>query len=293
MYYHTNKFLMFLSLFFFFKIFILSKEIKKEKNNIILSLTSYPARIKTVHKTIKSLLTQTLKPEKIILWLTESEFPKREKNLPKELKKQIKQGLSIEYYKNNIRSYTKLIPTLKKYPNKIIVTADDDIIYKKDWLERLYKDHLKYPNFIVAHRITKFIYKSNSFNVIRGGFHYYKKPSFLNELTGVGGVLYFPNCFFEDVLNEDLFMKLAPTNDDIWFWLQAVLKGIKIKVIDNPYIKLKYVPHTQTVGLFNINNKGKNLFWKDFNRILNYYPKLKNILIKEYDNMKNNDKNDL
>lgn len=72
--------------------------------------------------------------------------------------------------KKDIRSYKKLIPILKKYPNKIIVTADDDVIYKKDWLERLYKDHLKYPNYILVHRVTKFIYNSNSFRIILGGF---------------------------------------------------------------------------------------------------------------------------
>ena len=39
------------------------------------------------------------------------------------------------------------------------MTADDDIIYDKDWLEKLYKTYLKHPKSIVAHRITKFEYK--------------------------------------------------------------------------------------------------------------------------------------
>lgn len=53
-------------------------------------------------------------------------------------------------------------------------------------------------------------------------------------------------------------MELAPTNDDIWFWLQAVLKGIKIKVIDNPYIKLNYVPNTKMLVYLILMIKEKN-----------------------------------
>ena len=51
-------------------------------------------------------------------------------------------------------------------------------------------------------------------------------------------------------------MKIAPTNDDIWFWLQAVLKGTRIRVVENPNYKLNYVPNSQSVGLYKINDQG-------------------------------------
>ena len=282
---------MLLSLFYFFifTIIISSKDIYKD-NNIIISLTSYPARISTVHTVINSLLNQSIKPYKIILWLAKPQFPNENKDLSKNLLNLIEKGLTIEYYERDIKSYKKLIPTLKKYPNNIIVTADDDIIYDKDWLEKLYKTYLKYPKDIIAHRITKFIYKKKSFKIIQGGKNYYQKSSFLNKFTGVGGVLYFPNCFYEDILNEELFMKLAPTNDDIWFWLQAVLKGTRIRVVENPNIKLNYIPNSQKVGLYKVNDHGKKLFWKDFNQMLNYYTGLKTILIKDYEEMTNQKK---
>ena len=271
---------MLLSLFYIFFQIVISKDDIYKGNNIIISLTSYPARIKDVHITINSLLNQSLKPYKTILWLSKNQFPNGNKGLPKNLIDLVDKGLTIEYNNENdgdIKSYRKLIPTLKKYPNNIIVTADDDIIYDKNWLEKLYKTHLKHPKDIVAHRITKFEYKKNAFKIIKGGKKYYKSPSFLNKLTGVGGVLYFPNCFYKDILKEELFMKLAPTNDDIWFWLQAVLKGTRIRVVDNPNIKLNYVPNSQNVGLYKINSQGEKLFWKDFNRMLNYYTDLKTI----------------
>ena len=93
--------------------------------------------------------------------MSKNQFPNGNKDLPKNLIDLVDKGLTIENNENDgdIKSYRKLIPTLKKYPNNMIVTADDDLIYNKDWLEKLYKAHLKYPKDIVAHSITKFEYK--------------------------------------------------------------------------------------------------------------------------------------
>ncbi len=247
-------------------------------------------RIKYVHKTIKSLLEQNLKPKKIILWLAESDFPNKNKDLPKNLLLLKNNIVSIKYYKENIKSYKKLIPTLERYPNNIIITVDDDIIYKNDTIEKLYKNYLKYPKDIQAHRITKFIYKSGEFKTKAGGYDYYKNSSFLNKLTGVGGVLYPPKCFYKDILKKELFMKLSPTNDDQWFWIQAILNNVRVRVIDKPNLKLNYIKNTQNVGLSIKNDLGPKLFWKDFNRLLSYYPKLKQILIDEYNLYINNTK---
>lgn len=214
--------------------------------------------------------------------MAQGEFPNRENNLPKNLLLLSKKGLTIYFYNKNIRSYKKLIPTLKKYPNKIIITIDDDIIYEKDMVEKLYKSFLQHPNDIQAHRITKFIYKSGKFKTIAGGRYYYKNCSFLNKLTGVGGVLYPPNCFYKDILNEKLFMTLAPTNDDQWFWIQAILNNIRVRVVKKPNINLHYIKNTQEFALSRKNDNGPKLFWKDFHNLISYYPKLKSILIKEY-----------
>ena len=98
----------------YFLIIVSSFKIYIDINNyVIISLTSYPLRINYVHKTIKSLLEQTLKPKKIILWLAESEFPNKNKDLPKNLLLLKNNIVSIKYYKENIKSYKKLIPTLE------------------------------------------------------------------------------------------------------------------------------------------------------------------------------------
>ena len=51
---------------------------------------------------------------------------------------------------------------------------------------------------------------------------------------------------------------------------------MKISNTLEEYIKNNIFP------IYNKNDQGPKLFWKDFNRLIAYYPKLKQILINEY-----------
>ena len=75
----------------------------KRDSEIIVSLTSYPARITTVHMTIMTLLNQKVKPDKVILWLAKEQFPKGMASLPKKLIALQNVGLKIEWT-HDIRS---------------------------------------------------------------------------------------------------------------------------------------------------------------------------------------------
>ena len=100
--------------------------------DVIISLTSIPSRLSTLHLTIKSLLNQGVSFEKIILWLHED----LKNNLPPALEKL--QGKRFEIrYSTTTEPHRKLIETLKLYPDRIIVTCDDDVMYPDDWLFRL------------------------------------------------------------------------------------------------------------------------------------------------------------
>lgn len=255
-------------------------EVKREKE-IIISLTSFPPRIKHVKYTIQTLLNQTLKPDKIILWLAETEFPKKEKNLPKSLLKLKKYGLSIEWYNENIKAYKKLIPSLEKYPNDIIVTVDDDVFYQPTWLEILYKSYNTNKNAIHCHRAHRIKTANNdvlSYNNWEYGTSL-KEASFLNFLTGVGGVLYSPSSLHTDVLKKELFKEYIPSNDDIWFWAMALLNDTKIKVVENAQTPIT-VDKTQDESLWMINVvQGQNDH--QLNQIFKLYPILKEKIKEE------------
>ncbi len=246
---------------------------------LIVSLTSYPERMKTIHFTLHTLLNQSTKPDKLILWLAKEQFPRREKDVPRRVRRLKRYGLSIEWC-SDIRSYKKLIPTLKEYPNDVIVTADDDIYYQKNWLELLYESYLKNKNIIHCHRAHKINLDENK--KILPYKNWDKQTtnsdkSFLVFLTGGGGVLFPPHSLHIDVSKKDLFMKLTPDADDIWFWAMAVLNGTKIQIVENNISKVVAINETQDSGLWrSVNISGEN----DINlkKVLNHYKNLENLL---------------
>ncbi|MGH9463240.1 MAG: glycosyltransferase family 2 protein [Vicinamibacteria bacterium] len=207
---------------------------------LIVSLTSFPERIPAIFFTLYSLLNQTVKPDMLLLWLAEEQFPYKEKDLPKRVRDLQEYGLTIKWCAD-LKSYKKLIPALKEYPNDIIVTADDDVYYPQNWLELLYESYLREPQFIHCHRAHRITFEESGkigpYNNWPQGIST-DEASYMNFLTGVGGVLYPPGSLYQDVSNSDLFMKLCPTADDIWFWAMAVLNDKKIRVVDRNIAEL-------------------------------------------------------
>lgn len=193
---------------------------------IVVSFTTYGMRINDVHLVIESIMQQTLKPNKIILWLDQTEFT--EHTIPASLKELKTRGLEICFFED-IKSYNKLIPALRNYPNDIIITIDDDVIYPIDLIDRLYHQHVKYPNEVIcthAHII------SFSKEGVLLPYELWPDPptdrsrsskSFLP--LGIGGVLYPPKCLHDDVFKKEIFMSLSPMADDLWFKIMALRNG--------------------------------------------------------------------
>lgn len=204
---------------------------KKPTLPVIVSLTSIPSRLKIIHLVIKSIFNQSHLPLKIILWLNEdlkNIIPKTLNNFPSSI-------FEIRFSKLDC-PHLKLVESLKAFPNEIIVTCDDDLIYAKNWLENLYSEHIKYPKAIIAHGTYQIQFDE------KGNYLPYKKWKTSKKLTnpktifplGVWGVIYPPNSFSKMVLNEDLFLKLTPKADDLWFKAMSLLNSTESKQSENP-----------------------------------------------------------
>lgn len=253
---------------------------QKRDTKIIVSLTTFPGRIESVHKTISTLLTQTLKPDEVILWLAESQFP--EKKLPSSLTDLEQYGLTIKWC-DDIRSYKKLIPTLSEYPNDITITFDDDLYYAEDTIESLYTSYLKHPNEILAHRCGKVEFKKGKIKDVsmrKLYFADFNGASYLYRQIGYGGVLYPPKSLHKDVMDKKVFTELVPTHDDIWFWVMAVLNHTKIRQIKGYTESVNYVENTQQLGLCKVNkNSGCGGSVEDaIDKLSILYPELEDIL---------------
>ena len=225
----------------------------KRPTKLIVSLTSFPERMYEIHFTLYSLLNQSLKPDEVVLWLAKEQFPNGEKDLPEIVLKMQRNGLTIKWCED-LRSYKKLIPALKEFSNDVVVVVDDDVYYPKDWLKKLYNQHLKTPKFVIGHRGHKIMLDENGHPK---SYRQWKKnqtlpkASYRNFMTGCGGVLYPPHSLYRDVTNVELFRKLAPYADDIWFWAMAVMAGTPINIVKNNHKQLIYVNPERELKLTN------------------------------------------
>ena len=127
----------------------LNKNIKKSKcraNQVIVSLTSYGERVsKSAALVVYSLMKQSVQPDKIVLWLDENKW--NNDVLPSNIKYLIRNGLEVRFCKD-LRSFTKLIPALKEFPEKCIITVDDDVFYSPQMVYELLENYKKNPKSI-------------------------------------------------------------------------------------------------------------------------------------------------
>jgi len=296
----------------------------------IVTLTSFPARIKTVHIVIDSMFKQKLKPDMIVLYLGYDKFPNKENDLPKELISQTNCGLSIHWVKD-IGCFTGLIPALIEFPDDIIFNIDDDIYYDSNILSDLYngyKNNSLAIHTITSHRIIFDQYDSlmhydnwmpienfyknclcfsiidylvkikkllknklfsiYSFTKLQNNEDDISNASFHNFIISTLGTLYPPHCLHEDSKNVELAFKLCPTNDDIWFWINAIRNGTKIQLAKYRSNRFNYIGETQSTALFNtnlvkkiINNKEITPNDLQMENVLKYFPELMTLLKSE------------
>ena len=258
----------------------LNKE--KRQREIVVSLGSYPKRIETVSYTINTLLRQSLKPDKVILWLSEDEFPNKTNDLPEKLISLIEYGLEIRWCEN-LRSYKKIVPALREFPDSIIVTADDDLYYESDWLKSLYEEYLNDSSNIYVRRAVRVKVDGQNIKKISDRKLNYVTPkdtSYFNQLLSGSGCLFPPNSLYADIMDTNKFMKILPTQDDIFLWAMAVLNRTKTKVVKGYDATFYYVEGTQDDGLCKINKKsGGGIDAQDgYKRISEEYPTILEIL---------------
>lgn len=198
---------------------------------LIVSLTSFPARIKTVWATIETLLRQTKKPDAIILVLSIEEFPT--KRLPRSLRALERRGMTVMWVEEDIGSFKKLIPARHGYPEATVVTVDDDILYAADMLERLIEASVPRPDWIVGHRGWDPEIHEGSFTPYYEWMRARRKAGPHSDpkevlLTTGGGTLLPPGTPPDwPLLDTALIRELSPSCDDVWLWGVAKATGVK------------------------------------------------------------------
>lgn len=245
------------------------------EKNVIVSLTSFPARIDSLWITIETLLRQTNRPEKIILWLADSQFSKKDQ-LPKNLLKQQKHGLVIKFC-DDLRSHKKYYYTMIENPNAIVITVDDDMFYPEDLVKNLLATHDRYPNTIccnLGHLITLQDIGIAPYKDWVSGADGVIQPSHLLVPIGCEGVLYPPGCLNETVFDKKKIMELCPLADDLWLKAMATLNGVKAVKTNEISITYANLLTAKKESLNSINVE-QNKNDEQIRKLLNHYPLLK------------------
>lgn len=255
----------------------------KQKQQVVVSMTSFPKAIPYAIHAIRSILNGSVLPDKLVLYLTFSQFPGGE--IPESLKSLAKENpvFEVRNYDRDIRSYQKLIPALADFPEAAIVTVDDDVKYHKHMLRDLLKLHEQMPDVIPAHRAKRIKPDEpyRSWKKYHWNDFWFKRihKSVLNLQTGVGGVLYPPHSLKQDMLDPDLFTKIAPTTDDIWFWAAAVANGFYVVPVPYGRNKPRGLGKPKELALKTFNFKGdKDRNAAAFNAILEHFPDVKKLI---------------
>ena len=137
--------------------------------NLVVSMTSYGYRVeKSSPYALYSILQQSHLPNRIVLNINQEKW--NDENIPALLKKLQKVGVEINYTED-IGPHTKFIPALKKYPNDIIITADDDVYYDKGMIDELYRGYNQSDKMSVVCREGKCILKKDG-KILKKNFKY-------------------------------------------------------------------------------------------------------------------------
>lgn len=232
------------------------------ERKIVVSLTSFPARVRYVPAAIGSMLRQTMKPDEILLHLGEKEF--QSAPVPESvLRLAEKSGVKIVFCED-IKPHTKYYYAMQSHPDDIVITVDDDIIYRPTLIEELYASYEKFPDCVSCVRAHKMRFdKEGRLLSYLDWIHEYNYelnvPSHQLLATGVGGVLYPPHLLHSEVFNKEMLKKTCLSADDLWLKVMEVMADTKVVLCADSKYPQEIIGGSQQVSLLAGNlNENKN-----------------------------------
>ena len=195
----------------------------EQRPRIIVSMTSYPARIKNVPLSVFALVKyQTLPPDEIHLWLSTEQFPNKEADLPKELLLEARDSLVMIHWLEKNTYVHKRHEIFKTVNNGCVFLIDDDVIYDSKLIETVMAVHAKHPNVIVCYnRYDKHRYKGRH---IRYGEACKSSGPFVNTYRWCGQSMIPASMYPKEVLSDEMQEirnTSSPISDECWMqpWL--------------------------------------------------------------------------
>lgn len=241
----------------------------RERANLIVSLTTYPDKVAKSYLAILSILAQRTPPWLVVVNLSQKQFSNGDSDLPLTLRFlawAAKGQLRWNFVPGDDKSYKKIVPSLELLSNgHAVVTIDDDVWYPSRLIEHLVSVSTANPDSVIGTRGVRIARFGDTFAP------YVEWPRILEEvggrdvlLTGSGAILYPPNSLPEATGDRELFLRLAPTADDLWLKVQAHSVGFSHYVAPMSESEFLAVAFRRR-GLFefNVGRSGNDIAWNE------------------------------
>ncbi|MCK6423652.1 MAG: hypothetical protein L6Q75_01005 [Burkholderiaceae bacterium] len=215
----------------------------------VVSLTTYEPRWPAVHYTLESIAAGRLRPSRLVLWVAPS--VQQQLGLPDALRRLVARGLEIRECED-LGPHKKYFPLVMQGPLTCdMVTADDDVLYGRNWLFELAQAARARPDCVHAHRahVMSFDAEGRFLPYARWPGCQTTRPSALHFSTGVGGVLFPPAMQAALQAAGDGFRQCCPRADDIWLNAVAARAGFQVAQVHRFSPLLFEVPGTRAHGL--------------------------------------------
>lgn len=225
---------------------------------IIVSFTSFPARIERLWIVVRCMKRQTIKADKIVLWLSKEQF--KYIPIPESLTSLVDDHFEIRFVENDVRSHKKYCYAFKEFKDDLVILIDDDIYYPSVMIEGLLEGLKNHPDAVICQYGS--VMKYNEDGTLPPFASWWKEIAETSDskdffLGTGGGSLFQPNKIISTILDTKLATRLTPLADDIWVNAMIRLSGLYIHKVKCGL--LLQMSEQQAVALKNQNSyDGKN-----------------------------------
>lgn len=220
------------------------------------SLTTYGARFSLVHQTIESIASGAVRPRRLVLWLDDEDLLE---NPTPGLQRLADRGLEI-------RPAPALGPHKKYFPavmeaapgeNELLVTADDDVIYPRYWLQELVESAGRNPGTVRCFRARRVVMRDGILQSYQQWRDCWGTTSSVHNVAIGGSGVAYPAVMIHALRAAGRgFLECAPSADDIWLHRIAVEAGIPVGQVRRRPRHFPTVPGSQSVSLVSVNVDG-------------------------------------
>lgn len=238
-------------------------------SGVIVSFTSFPARINKVWQVVECMKRQTYKPFKIILWLSKEQFPTYD-SIPDSLKCREDSIFEIRMVDGDIRSHKKYYYVLNCFPDSLVFLIDDDLYYPTDLIEKTLVEYNKHSDHIICNYGFHIRYDDEgSILPYKEWKRSYKHSDESDLFFGSGGgTLLKSSLLHSDVTNLVLALDMTPIADDIWLNAMTRLAKTPIIILDNGHLLPISIDKNVKLASENVYQSKND---EQLNRIITYY----------------------